>query len=127
MGNKPGYTISTSEEDGILEIVLTGEVTQDSVGKLENEVIDIGKSVNVKNFLIDIREIKGRFRYTGAYYRVRNYPVDRPKINTAIVDLAENADYENFHENTAVNIGLSFKWFTDVDEARDWLKKVSEK
>lgn len=51
-----------------------------------------------------------------------NDPADTPRIYTAIVDSDENADFENFHENTAYNAGLSYKWFTDIEEAVSWLK-----
>jgi len=44
----------------------------------------------------------------------------------AIVDLAENADHESFHEITAVNAGLQYKWFTDIDEASGRLKTRQE-
>jgi hypothetical protein len=126
MGEKPEYEISTSEKDGILELVFKGEVEMDSVGELFNKVFNFTKSTSVKNVLIDVRALKGRFGYTETYFRVRNYPPDIPRVNTAYIDLAENADYQNFHENTSVNAGLSFKWFTDIDAARVWLKEVSQ-
>jgi hypothetical protein len=43
-------------------------------------------------------------------------------VNSAIVDLPENADYQSFQEKTSINAGLSYKWFTDIDAARTWLK-----
>lgn len=126
MGKKPEYKISKSEKDGILELVFKGEVEKDSVGELYKKVYDLTKSTNVNNVLIDLRALRGRFGYTEAYFRVRNYPSDIFKVNTACVDLAEHADYQNFHENTSVNAGLSFKWFTDVYKARIWLKSLSK-
>jgi hypothetical protein len=47
---------------------------------------------------------------------------DKPKIKTAFVDIAENADYNSFHEITATNAGLPFKSFTNINAARGWLK-----
>lgn len=123
MENKPKYTIVSSEKDGILEIVLTGEVDKEGVGALQNEVITLVMSRDTKALLVDVSGLKGRFGYMEAYDRVRNYPADIPRLHTAIVDIAENADYENFHETTAYNVGLSYKWFTDVQEARAWLIK----
>ena len=127
MENKPEYKISASEKDGILEIVLTGEVTKDTIRKLQNEIVDMEILRKIRNVLIDVRELKGRYRYTEGFFRVRDNPSDRPKIKTAIVDSPGNADFENFHEMIASNIGLSLKWFTDVDEARNWLKELSGK
>jgi len=39
-----------------------------------------------------------------------------------MVDILEHADTAAFHEATAINAGLSFKWFTDIDKARTWIK-----
>ncbi|KUG24653.1 hypothetical protein ASZ90_005527 [hydrocarbon metagenome] len=122
MGDKPEYKISVFEKEGVLEIVLTGEATQNNVEKIQEEVISIIISSKASGLLVDVRGIKGRLGYTEAYFRVRNYPSDVPKLPVAIVDLAENADYESFHETTAMNAGLTYKWFTDIDEARAWLK-----
>ena len=122
MGDKPEYQISVFENEGILEIVLTGEATQNNVEKIQEEVIYMIISANASGLLVDVRGIKGLLGYTEAYFRVRNYPSDVPKLPVAIVDLAENADYESFHETTAMNAGLTYKWFTDIDEARAWLK-----
>ena len=122
MREKKEYKIASSQKDGILEIVLTGEVTEEDVEKLQNEIFPLIINSGVKALLMDVRDIKGRFGYVEAYSRVRSYPSDIPRIHTAIVDIAENADYENFHETTAMNAGLSYKWFTDIEKARDWLK-----
>ena len=127
MEKKQKYNISTSVDEDILEIIITGEITTDDIEKLQNEVIAITKSINPQNVLVDVSALKGRFGFTEAYFRVRDYPTDLPRVNIACVDLAENAEYQSFHENTAVNAGLSFKWFSDIDAARAWLKSKSKK
>jgi len=43
MENKAEYQISSSMNEGILGIVLTGELTNDSIEKIKNEVL-ISKS-----------------------------------------------------------------------------------
>ena len=63
--------------EGILGIVLTGELTNDSIEKIKNEVFDIEKSMNTKNVLIDIRKLKGRIGFTEAYSFVRNFPAGK--------------------------------------------------
>jgi hypothetical protein len=45
-----------------------------------------------------------------------------PRVNTAVVDIPENTKYQSLNEVTSINAGLSFKRFTDIDAARDWLK-----
>ena len=124
MENGTDYQLSTSVNEGILEIVITGEVTEDAVKKLQNEVFVIVKSINSRFLIVDVRALKGRFGFTEAYYPVRSYSPDTARVNTAIVDIEENAAYESFHENTAKNVGRSLKWFTDIDAARAWLKSM---
>ena len=71
---------------------------------------------------MDVRAFKGRFGVTKAFNSVRTHPPYRLRVNSAIVDLPENADYQSFQEKTSINAGLSYKWFTDIDAARTWLK-----
>ncbi len=122
MEKKAKYQISSSVNEGILEIIETGEVTESEVEKLTNEVIAIIKENVAMNVLVDVRGIKGRSGYVEAYIHVRNYPLDRSRANIAIVNLPENTDYEKYQETTALNAGLSWKCFTDIDAARAWLK-----
>jgi hypothetical protein len=116
------YNISISENEGIVEIVLAGELERDSIDKLTNEVLAIVKPMNAKKLLVDIRTLKGHFGYIEAYLNVRNFSSSFRGINITLVDIPENAIWESFHERTAINAGVSFKWFTDIDAARAWLK-----
>jgi hypothetical protein len=122
MEKKAEYQISSSVNEGILEIILTGEFRSGSLERIKNEVVAIEKSVNIKSELIDIRKIKGHPSVSEIYYFARSFPSDRPRINTALVDIAENANIKLFLETTTLNTGLSFKFFTDIDAAREWLK-----
>jgi hypothetical protein len=124
MEEKPGYHLSTFVNEGITEIVISGEVAENAVEKLQNEVFAIMKSTAARNVVVDVRAIKGRFGFFEAYFRVRNYPPDRPIVNTAVVDLPENQEFESFHETTARNAGLSLKCFTDIQAALDWLRSM---
>ncbi|HUN54220.1 MAG TPA: STAS/SEC14 domain-containing protein [Smithella sp.] len=123
MEKKQTYNLSTSVNEDILEIIITGEITADCIEKLQNEVIAVTQSINPRNVLVDVSALKGRFGFTEAYFRVRDYPSDLPRVNIACVDLAQNAEYQSFHESTSVNAGLSFKWFSNIEAARAWLKK----
>jgi len=53
--------------------------------------------------------------------RVKNFPADRKGVNIAIVYHPENAEYEKYQETLALNAGLSWKCFEDIDAARSWL------
>ncbi len=127
MGRKPEYHLSWKVHEGILEIIIKGEIEINTVEKLQNEVFDIEKSTNSKSVIIDVRGIKGRFGPTEAYFRVRNYPSEQWGLDVAVVDLEENESFESFHEITANNVGLSLKCFTDTDAARAWLRSRQQK
>jgi len=125
MDEKAEYQISSSVNDGIVEIVMTGELVNSAHDKMSNEVIAITKDVNY--VLVDIRALKGRLGFTETYERVRNCPPHMYNTHIAMVDILENADYESFNETTSSNAGLNLKWFTDIDAARDWLKSKQKK
>jgi hypothetical protein len=125
MEKEAEYQISSSVNDGILEIVITGELADSDHDKMSKEVIAIIKGVNV--VLVDTRLLEGRFGIIETYERVKNYPPYMYKIHIAMIDTLENAKLRSFHETTALNAGLNFKWFTDIDTARDWLKSKQRK
>jgi hypothetical protein len=127
MEKKVEYQISASVNEGLLEIVLTGEVEESAVKNLANELINIIKGNGIENVLMDVRAFKGRFGVTKAFNSVRTYPPYRLRVNSAMVDLPENADYQSFQEETSINADLSYKWFTDIDAARTWLKSKQDK
>lgn len=116
------YQISSSVNEGILEIVFTGEVTNDDYETIKDETISIQKSMNINNELLDVRTLSGRLGLKQTFSIVRNLHSDTSSINTAFVDITENASYNSIHETPAIKAGLSFKCFTDIKAARDWLK-----
>jgi hypothetical protein len=122
MEKKAEYQISASVNEGLLEIILKGEVAESAVNNLANEIFTIIKGNGIENVLVDVRAIKGRFRYAESFERFRSYSPDILRVNSAVVDLPENAEFQSFQETISINAGLSFKWFTDIDVARDWLK-----
>lgn len=116
------YQLSTSLKEGIIEVVITGELTSHYTKKLQNEVLAVAKSKNTRTLLVDIRTLKGRFGYVETYNRIRMPNPDERPSRTAAVDVEENTNIRSFHETTAINAGWSMKWFTDIDAARAWLK-----
>lgn len=122
MKKKAEYQISLSVNEEIYEIILTGELTASNIEKLENEVTAFIKANGAKNLLVDAHALKSRFNYAEAYYLARNHPPEFYRINIAIVDRPENFEFRSFQEWTSINAGLRWKWFADIDSAREWLK-----
>lgn len=122
MEMEQGYKISTSEKHGIVEMILTGEVTKDSIDEMMKSIYGIVVSLSPGKLLVDVRELTGRFGYTEAYFRIQQYPSSFRSIKHAVVDRKEHEEYRSFQEYVAVNSGFDFKWFTDIEIARQWLK-----
>lgn len=118
----PGYLIKSSVKNGLLEIVLKGEITNYTYEKMLDELMAIEKSAEAKNELVDLRKLKGRVGNTEILHIVKNYPDHRLKMNIAFVDTPENAQIASFHETAAMEAGLNFKWFQNINDARAWLK-----
>jgi hypothetical protein len=114
--------ISLSENKGIFEIIITGEVKEGAAENVTKVITGIIKANNVKNILMDVRAIKGSLGIAETFSIVRSLPSNKQIMNTAFLDIARNASNGSIHEATALDAGLSFKWFTDIHAARVWLK-----
>ena len=122
MEKKGEYQLTTFVNEGMFEIRMTGKITGGSIEKLHDEVAAVIKATGIENLLVDVSAVDGRFRIAETYlYVIRSFP-DKPKVNNAIVDIPDNANYLSFYDDTAINAGLSVKGFTNIDAARDWLK-----
>ena len=127
MEKKADYQILSSVNEGIIEVVITGEATKSTFERLEKEADAIIKASGVDKALFDVRALKGRFIYENLYNRVRSYTIHYYDIHNAVVDLPENADFASMQEDNAKIAGVSMKWFTDIDDARTWLKSKQKK
>jgi hypothetical protein len=121
--NKAEYQITAFENEGIFEVAVTGNATYSAFEKMINEVNAILKANNAKKAVFDIRALEGRIEYTEIYRFVRNHPPNIYEIECIIVDLPENSHYKTATRNA----GLSLKWFTDMDSARDYFRASKKK
>lgn len=119
----PTYKIATFQDEDILKVVITGELANDDVRELTNEVYDIVRSSNAKKLLCDIRDLKGRLGFTDMQFFLTNVPSLFYNIYTAFVDIPENANLQPFRQYVARHAGLPAKWYTDTDDAILWLKQ----
>jgi len=122
MEKKEKYQISSSVDDEIIEIILTGEFIESAVEELQNKVADIIEAKGSTNVLVDIRTFNGRASIIETYISVRRPLPTILEVNVAVVDRPENAAVISYLETTASNAGRSLKCFTDIDKARTWLK-----
>jgi hypothetical protein len=121
MEEKIHYQISSSMNNEILEIVVTGGVTETNLESALNEGNAIIKSSNAKKALVDFRAFNTGLDPSEFYRYARNYYFAIFEIQYAVVDLPENLKYRD----AAIRAGLkSLEWFTDIDAAREWLKST---
>lgn len=118
MDKKAEYQLSSSMNDGILEVVVTGNATGSNFQKMIKEVDAIIEANRAKKAIFDIRDLKGRIDMTEIYRFVRNHHPLIYDIQSVMVDLPENAPYETATKNA----GVSLMWFNDMDNARKWFK-----
>lgn len=116
------YQLSSSVNERILEIVITGKITANTVRNIDEEIVALVKTTETRGLLIDFRAVKERLGVTEAYFHVRDFPPELRRVDIALIDLEENADHRSFHETMASNAGLRTKWFIDINTARNWLK-----
>ena len=117
MSNIKKYQIKTSGNNGILEVAITGQAAGSDFETMHNEVSAIVQDKNVKKAIFDVRGLEQRIECSEIYRFVRNQPSVIYEIQSAIVDLPENAPYASAIKNA----GLPWKWFPDMEPAKDFL------
>jgi len=122
MRENPDYQFSTSFNEGILEIVFTGELTRQTLDLPRAEIMTLIQENNAHAVLFDCCRGTGPHEIFDAYYRVRSLPAHIKMLPVAIVDKSVDFHYQSFFEATAANAGMTVKWFTDAKNARAWLK-----
>ncbi len=114
------YQLSTSVNDGILEITLTGEISGHKIPKIQKEIQAL-RSEKGDIILVDIRPVTESKTYTHADIYHLKIP-DKATGKTAILDIPENGYIKSFIEKIPWGSFLEVKWFDNIDEAKDWLK-----
>lgn len=126
MEEKPGSQLTAFENEGIVEIIITGELKEGELEGLQDEVTAIIANAGCGyHVIIDVRALKGYFCYSEVFFHIRQYPREIYQVNMALVDVPENADFQTFQERTSTGAGMNFKWFNEVDAARTWLRSLS--
>jgi len=121
MENMKEYQISTHEHDEHIEIVITGKVAARDISDIQ-EKIRLLRAAKCDKILLDIRSLMERSADT--WYHVR-----RPENATgklALLDIPEHEHMKSRCENIAHNTPMKLKWFSDIEAAKEWLKRKEE-
>ena len=121
MRKKAEYRISSSVNEGIPEIVITGNATDGEFVKMLSDVDTILTKNGARKAIFDIRSLNKHIEYNEIYHLSGDLIFLFLGVESAIVDVPENAPLR-----TAVkDARLPWKCFTDIDEARAWQKSKS--
>ncbi|OPY68301.1 MAG: hypothetical protein A4E63_02017 [Syntrophorhabdus sp. PtaU1.Bin050] len=85
------------------------------------EIIEEVRRSKPDKVLVDLRKSRGRPGIADTYMLVRDYPINTPRVKTAIVDLEVNKEFTSFYESVAVNWGYPTRCFDSIEEAERWL------
>ena len=123
--NEQQFQFLIEKSDEIIIVTITGEITTHNVDSLQELITNSLIKTEFRYLLVDIRSLKGRMGVTDTYYRARTFPVDTTVEKIAVVDLAENENYQSFQETVSVNMGFNWRWFDNVDDAKAWLNHTN--
>ena len=118
---------SASMNGEIFEIFISGEYTMESLVTMKEKINDMAVAEKVKKMLVDVRDTKADIGYSETYLLAMMTPTYFDKIPTAIVHSPEHSHLARFYEDLINKNGIPMKFFTDIDDARKWLKNIRQK
>lgn len=120
MTEKVKYHVLWSVNDGVLEIVYTGEVTNSTFVNVLDETNALILANKAKKVIADFRASENKTDPSQWYHFLREYHHAILETQYAVVDRPENERFKK----AVMNAGLtSLAWFTDMDAARKWMKQ----
>ena len=119
------YSVSATQDDGFLRIVLSGRQGSQQFAAIAAEIFQHLAEYRPECALVDGRALEGRPSVFETYDGVRAYPPRRflPR-KFAVLDLPSNREFFSFHEDTSANVGVPLKYFTDEAAALAWLRAM---
>jgi len=120
------YQLSMSLDDEIAHFFVTGSLTSTAMDDLRAEGLGFLRESKAKAIVWEIRTKNTYPGIAEAYVRARNVPMDYRQVPSAIVDGSRNREFEAFYETTAMNAGLTVRYFSEVAAAKAWLKSRIE-
>lgn len=125
--NDATYCLSLSADGDICEIGIAGKLTMQDIVELKEKINEMAVLHKIEKMLIDVRDARAEIGYPETYLLAMMTPPYFEKIFSAVVYAPEYAHLALFHEELMTQNGIPTKFFTDIDEARNWLKKCKGK
>jgi hypothetical protein len=111
------YQISTSVNDGILEVVLKGTAKGNEFERMMNELDSLLAENFAKEVIIDIRTFEEHIESTTIYHYARKQKFFITGVKTAVVDRQEKTSFAIALKNA----GVPVERFIDIELARKWI------
>lgn len=115
------YRIHFDEDDGIVEIKLSGKWTQENLDTLTCNGIGLPKP-EASKILIDIQDVDDGLAMADAFNSVFRFPMEQRCRKTALLDRKQNVKVVTLFEIAAQNRGIPVKWFSAREDALLWLR-----
>ena len=122
MKNIAKCQLSVSTKNNILEIKITGQLTEFTAEQLLKDILLLAMEPGNMNYLFDFRSLYGTLGIKSSYFFIQNFSIERSK-NIAIVAKKENENYYYFIQTVAYNRGMNLRYFDLIEEAKAWLEE----
>ena len=122
MENIAKCQLSVSTKNNILEIKITGQLTEFTAEQLLKDILLLAMEPGNMNYLFDFRSLYGTLGVKSSYFFIQNFSIERSK-NIAIVAKKENENYYYFIQTVAYNRGMNLRYFDLIEEAKAWLEE----
>ena len=120
--NKEKCKLIVSTNNNILEIKISGQLTEFTAEQLLKDILLLAKEPAYRNYLFDFRSLYGTLGIRSSYFFIQNFSFERSK-NIAIVAKKENENYYYFIQTVAYNRGMNLRYFDLIEEAKEWLEE----
>jgi len=121
------YQLTYKKEKGILHVKVSGIRSFETVLSIIKDIQQVCLKQSTSRVLVDIQGLEGHLKTMEAYEIPSSvFPKIREKQiieKSAIVDLEESRKNFSFFENVGVNRSFNLKFFTNINDASEWLRK----
>ena len=112
------------EKEAYVRFDYTGEFSQAAGKQCIDTMVEACRQLQIRQALLDCRKMTGEIQILESFMVAQYGGKMRGFIaKTALVGREDQMFPDNFVENVAVNRGVNLKIFTDIEEAKDWLKE----
>jgi len=122
MENKSKCEIIVTLDDTILEMKITGQLTEFTAGQLLRDIPLHIKEYAHRNYLFDLRSLHGTLGIGSSYFYIEHFSFERSK-NIAVVAQKESELYYYFVQTAAYNRHINLCYFDLIEEAKAWLEE----